>query len=33
MSLSENGYLLDVNVLYALTARNHIHHPIIEAWF
>jgi hypothetical protein len=33
MSLSENGYLLDVNILYALMARNHIHHPIVEAWF
>ena len=33
MPLSENGYLLDVNVLYALMARNHIHHPIVEAWF
>ena len=33
MPLSENGYLLDVNVLYALMARNHIHHPVVEAWF
>ena len=33
MALPENGYLLDVNVLYALMARNHIHHPIVEAWF
>jgi len=33
MSLPENVYLLDVNILYALTARNHIHHPLIEEWF
>jgi toxin-antitoxin system PIN domain toxin len=33
MALPEHGYLLDVNVLYALMARNHIHHPIVEAWF
>ena len=31
--MPENGYLLDVNVLYALTARNHIHHPLVEEWF
>lgn len=31
--MPENSYLLDVNVLYALVARNHIHHSIVEAWF
>lgn len=33
MLLPESVYLLDVNVLYALTARNHIHHAMVEAWF
>jgi hypothetical protein len=33
MRLPENGCLLDVNVLYALMARNHIHHSVVEAWF
>ena len=31
--MSENGFLLDVNILYALTARNHIHHAMVEEWF
>jgi uncharacterized protein len=26
-------YLLDVNVLYALLATNHIHHQLVTAWF
>jgi toxin-antitoxin system PIN domain toxin len=33
MRLPETVYLLDVNVLYALVARNHIHHAMVEAWF
>ena len=27
------GYLLDVNVLVALTFRSHIHHGIVREWF
>jgi len=26
-------YLLDVNVLYALSAQDHIHHALVKAWF
>lgn len=26
-------YLLDVNVLVALTARSHVHHRLIKEWF
>jgi uncharacterized protein len=33
MSLSEARYLPDVNVLYALTTRDHIHHQIAKEWF
>lgn len=33
MTLCEGGYLLDVNVLYALSARNHTHHSVVEQWF
>lgn len=34
MSLSKTRqYLLDVNVLYALTARNHVHHQAVKTWF
>ena len=33
MPLSKTIYLLDVNILYALTARNHMHHPVVEEWF
>ena len=34
MSLSDgNRYLLDVNVLIALTTRSHVHHPLVRAWF
>jgi uncharacterized protein len=33
MSLSKTRYLLDVNVLYALTTRDHIHHALVKAWF
>jgi uncharacterized protein len=33
MNLSEAKYLLDVNVYYALTARNHVHHEIVKLWF
>jgi uncharacterized protein len=33
MPLSKADYLLDVNVLYALTARDHIHHSVVKAWF
>ena len=31
--MSESEFLLDVNVLYALTARNHIHHSVVTSWF
>lgn len=31
--MSKAAYLLDVNVFYALTARNHIHHPVVKTWF
>lgn len=34
MSFSERPrHLLDVNVLVALTARKHIHHGFVRAWF
>lgn len=33
MPLSKPAFLLDVNVFYALTARNHIHHAAVKAWF
>jgi uncharacterized protein len=34
MSLSKTPrYLLDVNVFLALLSENHIHHPIVTAWF
>jgi toxin-antitoxin system PIN domain toxin len=33
MSLPKTRYLLDVNVLYALLAENHIHHQIATQWF
>ncbi|HEY0785885.1 MAG TPA: TA system VapC family ribonuclease toxin [Acidobacteriaceae bacterium] len=26
-------FLLDVNVLVALTARGHVHHALVKAWF
>jgi toxin-antitoxin system PIN domain toxin len=26
-------YLLDVNVLVALTTRSHVHHGLVKAWF
>lgn len=26
-------FLLDVNILYALTAQDHIHHKAVKAWF
>ncbi len=31
--MSESEFLLDVNVLYALAARNHIHHSVVTNWF
>ena len=34
MSLPEAlRYLLDVNVLIALTIQDHVHHKIVKAWF
>jgi hypothetical protein len=33
MPLSKAEFLLDVNVFYALTARNHVHHSLVVAWF
>ena len=34
MSLSNvPRYLLDVNVLVALTTRNHVHHELVKKWF
>ena len=34
MSLSEAPrYLLDVNVLVALTTRSHVHHGLVKKWF
>lgn len=33
MRLPKPRYLLDVNALYALTARDHIHHRAMKAWF
>ena len=34
MSLSKAPrYLLDVNVLVALTTRNHVHHELVKKWF
>lgn len=34
MSLSKAPrYLLDVNVLFALTFENHMHHQLVTAWF
>lgn len=31
--MSKQRYLLDVNVLYALTAQDHIHHKLVKTWF
>jgi uncharacterized protein len=31
--MSKGKFLLDVNVLYALAAPNHIHHRIVSEWF
>jgi toxin-antitoxin system PIN domain toxin len=34
MNLSKTPrYLLDVNVLVALTARSHVHHRLVKEWF
>jgi hypothetical protein len=33
MTLSKGKYLLDVNVLYALLAENHVHHRVVSEWF
>jgi predicted nucleic acid-binding protein len=34
MSFSESSrYLLDVNFLYALTARSHVHNRLVREWF
>lgn len=33
MRLPRSRYLIDVNALYALTARDHIHHRQMKAWF
>ena len=34
MSLSKAPrYLLDVNVLVALTTRSHVHHELVKKWF
>ena len=34
MSLSKNPrYLLDVNLLYALSSRSHIHNRLVREWF
>lgn len=31
--MRDAGYLLDVNVLVALTDRNHVHHAVVTKWF
>jgi uncharacterized protein len=31
--MSKGTFLLDVNVLYALSAPNHIHHQAVSEWF
>jgi len=34
MSLSKSSrYLLDVNVLIALTSKSHVHHQLVHEWF
>ncbi|HZY61699.1 MAG TPA: PIN domain-containing protein [Edaphobacter sp.] len=33
MSASKPEYLLDANVFYALTARDHVYHQLVKAWF
>lgn len=33
MRLTKTQYLLDVNVLVALTSRPHIHHRLVKTWF
>ncbi len=33
MSLSNARYLLDVNVLYSLIVKDHVHHARVREWF